>query len=90
MASTTVQFVAKGEEQTAALTFSSSEHALAGESCSDTRDKRLMLVRRTDEGRTFICRWQLSQGETATPIFTPDEGYNWKIAKACFEASDFM
>ena len=33
---------------------------------------------------------QLSQGETATPIFTPEEGYNWKIAKACFEATDFM
>eukprot|EP00752_Nemacystus_decipiens_P003497 g3229.t1 len=33
---------------------------------------------------------QLSQGETATPIFTPDEGYNWKIAKACFEATDFI
>lgn len=33
---------------------------------------------------------QLSQGETATPIFTPEDGYNWKIAKACFEATDFM
>eukprot|EP00903_Cladosiphon_okamuranus_P014136 g13137.t1 len=33
---------------------------------------------------------QLSQGETATPIFTPEEGYNWKIAKACFEATDFI
>ncbi len=33
---------------------------------------------------------QLSQGETATPIFTPEDGYNWKIAKACFEAADFM
>ncbi|CAM9747614.1 unnamed protein product [Pylaiella littoralis] len=33
---------------------------------------------------------QLSQGETATPIFTPDDGYNWKIAMACFEAADFI
>ncbi|CAN0326469.1 unnamed protein product [Ectocarpus sp. 6 AP-2014] len=33
---------------------------------------------------------QLSQGDTATPIFTPDDGYNWKIAKACFEAADFI
>ncbi|CAN0224047.1 unnamed protein product [Ectocarpus sp. 6 AP-2014] len=33
---------------------------------------------------------QLSQGETAAPIFTPDDGYNWKIAKACFEAADFV
>lgn len=40
--------------------------------------------------RTLIVLLQLSQGEAATPIFTPDEGYNWKIAKACFEATDFM
>ncbi|CAM9747685.1 unnamed protein product [Pylaiella littoralis] len=33
---------------------------------------------------------QLSQGEAATPIFTPEDGYNWKIAKACFEAADFI
>ncbi|CAM9248584.1 unnamed protein product, partial [Laminaria digitata] len=31
---------------------------------------------------------QLSQGETATPIFTPEDGFNWRIAKACFAASD--
>lgn len=34
---------------------------------------------------------QLSQGEEATPIFTPDDPeYTWKIAKSCFEAADFM
>eukprot|EP00904_Undaria_pinnatifida_P008485 jgi/Undpi1/4767/HiC_scaffold_18.g08120.m1 len=33
---------------------------------------------------------QLSQGKTATPIFTPDDGFNWQIAKACFEAADFI
>lgn len=34
---------------------------------------------------------QLSQGKEATPIFTPDDPeYTWKIAKAAFEASDFM
>ncbi|CAN0288357.1 unnamed protein product [Ascophyllum nodosum] len=33
---------------------------------------------------------QLSQGEDATPIFMPGEGYNWMIAKACFEAADFI
>lgn len=32
---------------------------------------------------------QLSQKE-ATPIFTPDDGYNWMIAKACFESADFI
>lgn len=39
----------------------------------------------------IICfREQLSQGEEATPIFTPEDGYNWQIAKACFESADFM
>eukprot|EP00903_Cladosiphon_okamuranus_P008352 g8033.t1 len=33
---------------------------------------------------------QLSQGEEATPIFTPEDGYNWQIAKACFESADFI
>ncbi len=33
---------------------------------------------------------QLTQGEEATPIFTPGDGYNWKIAMASFEAADFM
>ncbi|CAM9689337.1 unnamed protein product, partial [Hapterophycus canaliculatus] len=33
---------------------------------------------------------QLSQGEEATPIFTPADGNNWKIAKACFESADFI
>lgn len=35
---------------------------------------------------------QLDQGdgEKPTPIFTPEDGYNWKIATSCFEASDFM
>ena len=33
---------------------------------------------------------QLSQGTEATPIFMPEDGYNWQIAKACFEASEFM
>lgn len=32
---------------------------------------------------------QLSQKE-ATPIFTPADGYNWMIAKACFESADWM
>eukprot|EP00904_Undaria_pinnatifida_P007085 jgi/Undpi1/3506/HiC_scaffold_16.g06878.m1 len=33
---------------------------------------------------------QLSQGETATPIFEPSDGTNWAIAKACFESADFI
>eukprot|EP00752_Nemacystus_decipiens_P012081 g10711.t1 len=33
---------------------------------------------------------QLSQGEEATPIFTPEDGYNWQIAKSCFESADFI
>ncbi|CAM9249351.1 unnamed protein product [Ascophyllum nodosum] len=33
---------------------------------------------------------QLSQGEEATPIFVPEDGYNWRIAKASFEAADFI
>ncbi|CAM9988636.1 unnamed protein product [Ectocarpus sp. 4 AP-2014] len=33
---------------------------------------------------------QLSQGEEATPIFTPEDGNNWLIAKACFESADFI
>ncbi|CAN0120686.1 unnamed protein product [Ascophyllum nodosum] len=33
---------------------------------------------------------QQSQGETAPPIFTPEDGYNWMIAKARFEAADFI
>eukprot|EP00904_Undaria_pinnatifida_P011934 jgi/Undpi1/7871/HiC_scaffold_24.g10343.m1 len=33
---------------------------------------------------------QLSQGNEATPIFLPEDGINWQIAKACFEASDFI
>ncbi|CAN0534650.1 unnamed protein product, partial [Laminaria digitata] len=24
------------------------------------------------------------------PIFTPEDGYNWLIAKTCFEAADFI
>ncbi|CAN0249624.1 unnamed protein product [Pylaiella littoralis] len=30
------------------------------------------------------------QGEEATPVFTPADGYNWQIAKACFESADFI
>lgn len=33
---------------------------------------------------------QLSQGKEATPIFVPEDGYNWQIAKACFESAEFM
>eukprot|EP00903_Cladosiphon_okamuranus_P014800 g13709.t1 len=33
---------------------------------------------------------QLTQGKTVTPIFTPADGYSWKIATAAFEASDFI
>ncbi|CAM9249501.1 unnamed protein product [Ascophyllum nodosum] len=33
---------------------------------------------------------QVSQGEEATPIFMPGEGFNWQIAKACFESADFI
>eukprot|EP00904_Undaria_pinnatifida_P007086 jgi/Undpi1/3507/HiC_scaffold_16.g06879.m1 len=33
---------------------------------------------------------QLSQGAEPTPIFFPGEGYNWQIAKACFEGADFI
>ncbi|CAM9271580.1 unnamed protein product, partial [Laminaria digitata] len=32
---------------------------------------------------------QLSQGHEATPIFLPEDGINWKIAKACFESAEF-
>ena len=40
--------------------------------------------------QSFVFLEQLSQGEEATPIFTPEDGYNWQIAKACFESADFM
>eukprot|EP00904_Undaria_pinnatifida_P011936 jgi/Undpi1/7873/HiC_scaffold_24.g10345.m1 len=33
---------------------------------------------------------QLSQGKEATPIFLPEDGINWHIAKACFEAAEFI
>lgn len=48
-----------------------------------SRNQRRSRVRASDV-------WQLGQGKTATPIFTPEDGFTWKIAKACFEASDFM
>lgn len=33
---------------------------------------------------------QLSQGKEATLIIVPTDGYNWMIAKTCFEAGDFV
>lgn len=30
------------------------------------------------------------EDEEFLPIFTPTDGYNWMIAKTCFEAADFM
>lgn len=39
---------------------------------------------------SYIRSSQLSQGKDASPIFMPEDGYNWQIAKACFESAEFM